>query len=95
MNIQYLAEWIKLTDYNPLITGSTQPKISKEGIMSVPVLFLSIEKYEQIISNIKKETANVETAIAKAERKIELNQGYKEEMINKTVIGKRKINFAN
>lgn len=40
------------------------------------------------ITHIKLETATIDTAIAKAEREIELNREYKEAMISEAVMGK-------
>jgi type I restriction enzyme S subunit len=44
----------------------------------------------RIIEYIKTETATIDTAIAKAEREIELIREYKEAMIAEVVMGKRK-----
>jgi type I restriction enzyme S subunit len=44
----------------------------------------------EIINKIKAETATIDTAIAKAEREIELIREYKEAMIAEAVMGKRK-----
>jgi len=49
----------------------------------------SIEEQKQIVSHIKTETATIDTAIAKAEREIELIREYKEAMIAEAVMGKR------
>jgi type I restriction enzyme S subunit len=48
------------------------------------------EEQKQIVSHIKSETATIDTAIAKAEREIELIREYKEAMIAEAVMGKRK-----
>ena len=50
-----------------------------------------IEEQKQIVSHIKTETATIDTAIAKAEREIELIREYKEAMIAEAVMGKRKL----
>ncbi|MBK9044725.1 MAG: restriction endonuclease subunit S [Saprospiraceae bacterium] len=49
-----------------------------------------IEEQKQIVSHIKSETATIDTAIAKAEREIELIKEYKEAMVSEAVMGKRK-----
>lgn len=48
----------------------------------------TIEEQKQIVSHIKTETATIDTAIAKAEREIELIREYKEAMIAEAVMGK-------
>jgi type I restriction enzyme S subunit len=90
MDIEYLAEWLELIDYNPLITGSAQPKLTKDAFMSVPVVVPPIEEQKQIVSHIKTETDTIDTAIAKTEKEIELIREYKEAMISEAVMGKRK-----
>jgi type I restriction enzyme S subunit len=48
------------------------------------------DEQKRIIEHIKTETATVDTAIAKAEREIELIREYKEAMISEALMGKRK-----
>lgn len=50
----------------------------------------SLDEQKRIIEHIKTETATIDTAIAKAEREIELIREYKEAMIAEAVMGKRK-----
>lgn len=50
----------------------------------------SLDEQKRIIKHIKTETATIDTAIAKAEREIELIREYKEAMISEAVMGKRK-----
>ncbi len=61
----------------------------RDVVMSYPP---NIEEQKQIVTHIKTETATIDTAIAKAEREIELIREYKEAMISEVVMGKRKIN---
>ena len=49
------------------------------------------EEQTQIVNHIKAETATIDTAIAKAEREIELIKEYKEAMIAEAVMGKMKM----
>ncbi len=69
----------------------TQPNIGMGKIEQLIVLYPnSLEEQKQIVSHIKTETATLDTAIAKAEREIELIREYKEAMIAEAVMGKRK-----
>lgn len=78
-------------------TASTTIKnLSLFTLRNTPVLVPNtLEQQKQIVSHIKTETATIDTAIAKAEREIELIREYKEAMIAEAVMGKRKINFAH
>jgi type I restriction enzyme S subunit len=60
----------------------------KYSVLKIPIP--PIEEQKQIVSHIKAETATIDTAIAKAEREIELIREYKEAMIAEAVMGKRK-----
>lgn len=72
-------------------TGVTRVGLSMGEITGVKISYpKSIEEQKQIVSHIKTETATIDTAIAKAEREIELIREYKEAMIAEAVMGKRK-----
>lgn len=58
----------------------------KYSVLKIPIP--PIEEQKQIVSHIKTETATIDTAIAKAEREIELIREYKEAMIAEAVMGK-------
>jgi type I restriction enzyme S subunit len=72
-------------------TGVTRVGLSMGEITGVKISYpRSIEEQKQIVEHIKTETATIDTAIAKAEREIELIREYKEAMIAEAVMGKRK-----
>lgn len=64
--------------------------LTREKVVTVICLHPPIEEQKQIVLHIKTETATIDTAIAKAEREIELIREYKEAMIAEAVMGKRK-----
>lgn len=68
--------------------GGGQPNISQEIIRQLRISCPSIEEQKQIVAHIITETATIDTAIAKAEREIELIREYKEAMIAEAVMGK-------
>lgn len=59
----------------------------KYSVLKIPIP--PIEEQKQIVAHIKNETATIDTAIAKAEREIELIREYKEAMIAEAVMGKK------
>jgi type I restriction enzyme S subunit len=72
-------------------TGVTRVGLSMDDITGVKISYpKSIDEQRQIVEHIKTETATIDTAIAKAEREIELIREYKEAMISEAVTGKRK-----
>ena len=60
----------------------------KYAVLKIPIP--PIEEQKLIVSQIKSETAPIDTAITKAEREIELIREYKEVMTAEAVMGKRK-----
>ena len=71
-------------------TGVTRVGLSMGEITGAKISYPnSTEEQKQIVSHIKAETATIDTAIAKAEREIELIREYKEAMIAEAVMGKR------
>lgn len=77
-------------------TGVTRVGLSMGEITGIKIGYpKSLEEQKQIVSHIKTETATIDTAIAKAEREIELIREYKEAMVSEAVMGKRKLNFAH
>ncbi len=75
--------------------GVSYPAINSSTLSSLKIVIpKSTSEQQEIINKIKTETATIDTAIAKAEREIELIREYKEAMISEVVMGKRKFNFA-
>ena len=57
-------------------------------LFAISVPLPPLEEQNQIVAHIKTETATIDTAIAKAEREIELIREYKEAKISEAVMGK-------
>ncbi|MBI3141546.1 MAG: restriction endonuclease subunit S [Bacteroidetes bacterium] len=72
-------------------TQAALPYLAIGKIATFYILYPPIAEQKQIVSHIKTETTNKGTAIAKAEREIELIREYKEAMIAEVVMGRRNI----
>ena len=71
--------------------GVSYPAINSSTLSSRKIIIpKSTSEQQEIINKIKTETTTIDTAIAKAEREIELIREYKEAMIAEAVMGKRK-----
>ncbi|MBK7880979.1 MAG: restriction endonuclease subunit S [Saprospiraceae bacterium] len=97
VDYDYLFQYLqtnRVMKYFLNATASTTIKnLSLFTLRNTPVLVPhTLEQQKQIVSHIKTETATIDTAIAKAEREIELIREYKEAMIAEAVMGKRRIN---
>lgn len=73
-----------------MVEGASREGLTNKDIKNFPLFVPPLEEQKQIVSYIKTETATIDTAIAKAEREIELIREYKESMIAEAVMGKRK-----
>lgn len=91
---QFLLLWLQTNFIASQIwlnaTQAAQPNLAMGKISTFYILYPPIEEQKQIVSHIKTETGTIDTAIAKAEREIELIREYKEAMISEAVMGNRK-----
>ncbi|MCA0426413.1 MAG: restriction endonuclease subunit S [Bacteroidetes bacterium] len=71
-------------------TLTTQYNLNVERIGPIKIPIPNLERQKKIVIELETETATIDTAIAKAEREIELIREYKEAMIAEAVMGKRK-----
>ncbi|GAB1405934.1 restriction endonuclease subunit S [Lentimicrobium sp.] len=96
---EFLFQRLMTSEFIDIVNSSTygakMPRASWNFIGNLKIPIPPIEEQKQIVSHIKTETATIDTAIAKAEREIELIREYKEAMIAEAVMGKRNINFAH
>lgn len=73
---------------NSIHIKATIENIGAEKYNNLKIPIPSIKEQLEIIEQIKKETATIDTAISKAEREIEYIREYKEAMIAEAVMGK-------
>lgn len=83
----------KQINYHVRETG--QPNIGKGDFRKIFLAIPPLEEQKQIVEHIKTETTTIDTAIAKAEREIELIKEYKEAMMSEAVMGKIIVNSPN
>lgn len=88
IELYWFGETLKVMNLNQYSQSAAQPGISVDRIRALHMPFPSLEEQKQIVEHIKTETATIDTAIAKAEKEIELIREYKEAMISEAVMGK-------
>lgn len=71
-----------------MVEGASREGLTNRDIKNFELFVPTITKQSRIISDIKTETQTIDTAIAKAEREIELIKEYREAMIAEAVMGK-------
>jgi type I restriction enzyme S subunit len=88
---EFLFQRLMTSDFIDIVNSSTygakMPRASWNFIGNLKIPIPPIEEQKQIVEHIKIETANIDTAISKAEREIELIREYKEAMISEAVMG--------
>ncbi|KKP51662.1 MAG: hypothetical protein A2281_11225 [Bacteroidetes bacterium RIFOXYA12_FULL_38_20] len=91
INPEFLLLWLQTSYIASQIwlnaTQAAQPNLAMGKISVFYILFPPIVEQSQIVEHIKNETATIDTAIAKAEKEIELIKEYKEAMIAEAVMG--------
>ena len=93
-NLEYLAAVMESLNYKPWISGAAQPKLTKDRIMAIAIAVPSPSEQDEIIESVHTGTAPLSTAIARAEREVELLNEYRTRMIVDVVTGKLDVREA-
>ena len=88
---KYWAELLSAADYTVYISGSAQPKLTRDRLASVRVPVPPADERSAIISFIERESDRFRNAIAIKERQIAALKEYKTSLINAAVTGKIKV----
>ena len=88
---EYWAETLSAVDYTTYISGSAQPKLTRDRLGSVRVPVPPLDEREKIIEVIKQQSAKFRNAIAIKENQITALKEYKTTLINAAVTGKIKV----
>jgi type I restriction enzyme, S subunit len=88
---KYWAELLSAADYTVYISGSAQPKLTRDRLASVRVPVPPADERSAIISFIEAESEKFRNAIAIKERQIAALKEYKTSLINAAVTGKIKV----
>jgi type I restriction enzyme S subunit len=87
-NINYFCELLELIDYTIYITGSAQPKLTQEALMSIKIPVPPISEQILIFNFLEHELETIDKINAKTQQEIELLKEYKTALISEVVTGK-------
>ncbi|MGJ8743821.1 restriction endonuclease subunit S [Polaribacter sp.] len=87
-NIYYLCELLEMLDYSIWVTGSAQPKLTQEALMSIQLFEPSVTEQNEIYGFIKLESERINLIISKTQHEINLLKEYKTALISEVVTGK-------
>ncbi len=86
------AYYLALTfPFNLYSTSTALPSMTQTDLGNNPVALPPLSEQQEIVSYIEKQTARLDSSIAKAERQISLLQELKQSIITEVVTGKRKV----
>lgn len=84
-NYSYLAHLLEAGDYTLFITGSAQPKLSQENLNKYPICIPPLAEQEAIAAWLDEKCEEIDAAIAKVDREIELIDELKQSEISRIV----------
>lgn len=84
-NYSYLAHLLEAGDYTLFITGSAQPKLSQENLNKYPICIPPLAEQEAIAAWLDEKCEDIDAAIAKVDREIELIDELKQSEISRVV----------
>ncbi len=88
---EYWAETLSAVDYTVYISGSAQPKLTRDRLGSVLVPVPSLDEREEIIVFINEHSKKFRNAISIKDKQITALKEYKTTLINAAVTGKIRI----
>ncbi len=87
-NLQYFCELLELIDYSVYVSGSAQPKLTQEALLSIDIVEPPIEEQNQISEYVHRQLMRVEEATGKVHQEIQLLKEYKTALVSEVVTGK-------
>lgn len=87
----YFAYALEAGDYNPVITGSAQPKLSQSNLMAFPIAVPPLPEQRAIAAYLDEKCSSIDALIEEKKNLIEDLGTYKKSLIYETVTGKRRI----
>lgn len=88
-DIDYLEELLESLDYSIHVSGSAQPKLTSEELMSIKIISPPISEQTQIAHYLDYKTAQIDALVEKKERLIALLEEERTALINEVVTGKK------
>lgn len=87
-NINYFCELLELIDYTIYISGSAQPKLTQEALMSIKIPVPPVSEQNSIFMFLENKLHTIDKIIKSAQEEIELLKEYKTALISEVVTGK-------
>lgn len=86
--LDFLADVMEGLDYQPWVSGAAQPKLTQERLLNIVIAVPPLEEQRRIIAYKTDSTGELDKAIVRIGREIELLKEYCERLIADVVTGK-------
>ncbi|HJX11332.1 MAG TPA: restriction endonuclease subunit S [Candidatus Binatia bacterium] len=93
-SLEYLAGFMETLNYQPWISGAAQPKLTKNGLMSIAIAVAPPTEQPAIVEHFIEKTAPLCNAISRTEREIALLREYRTRLVADVVTGKLDVREA-
>ena len=90
-NIVYMQYMLEALDYNTLITGSAQPKLSQDNLSKVRVCVPPLGEQQEIADYLDKKCSEIDQLISIKQQKIVELKEYKKSLIYEYTTGKKRV----
>ena len=90
-NIVYMQYMLEALDYNTLITGSAQPKLSQDNLSKVRVCVPPLDEQQEIADYLDKKCSEIDQLISIKQQKIVELKEYKKSLIYEYTTGKKEV----
>jgi len=90
-NMFYLCNALECVDYNPLITGAAQPKLTKEALMSISLPYPPPDEQQRIADHIQELEGKCQLQVEDITTEIDLFTEFRKTLIANAITGKIKV----
>lgn len=93
-NLEYFSGYMETLNYQPWITGSAQPKLTKDRLMSISIAVAPRSEQDSIMEYVGEHTAPMTAAISRAEYELALIREFRVRLTADIVTGKLDVREA-
>jgi type I restriction enzyme, S subunit len=86
-SLEFFAHLMECIDYRPWISGAAQPKLTKDRLLSIRLAAPPIDEQAEIVDRIAKEIADIDVALERTAKEIDLILEYRDRLISDVVTG--------
>lgn len=93
-NIVYLAYLLESLNFEPWISGSAQPKLTQDRLMSIAIAVAPVSEQNAIVEGVELQTRPLTATIDRLKREVDLLREYRTRLVADVVTGKLDVREA-